>query len=232
MIFLWSAEGRERERDDGNIMVDLAIHQYGESIMATQLTDIVESSQPERLATGFVFTEGPVWHPEGYWLFVDVRASLIYRLVPGGQPEIFRAQSGGSNGMTFDLQGRLLICEGDNRQVTRREPNGTYTPLAQRLGEKRINRPNDIVTRSDGSIYFTDPGGRLPQEARELGFNGVHRIAPDGTLSDATADTEYPNGLAFSPDERILYVAITRRDDGCIEEKARGGLHAPVHPRL
>ena len=190
--------------------------------MAIQLTDIVESSQPERLATGFVFTEGPVWHPEGYWLFVDVRASLIYRLVPGGQPEIFRAQSGGSNGMTFDLQGRLLICEGDNRQVTRREPDGTYTPLAQRLGGKRINRPNNIVTRSDGSIYFTDPGGRLPQEARELGFNGVHRIAPDGTLSNATADTEYPNGLALSPDERVLYVAITRRDDGCIEEKARG----------
>ena len=203
-------------------MVALDIYQYRESIMATQLTDIVESSQAERLATGFVFTEGPLWHPEGYWLFVDVRASLIYRLAPGGQPEIFREQSGGSNGMTFDLRGQILICEGDNRQVTRRQPDGTYTPIAQRLGSKRINRPNDIVTRSDGSIYFTDPGGRLPQEARELGFNGVHRIAPDGTLSNATADTEYPNGLAFSPDERILYVAITRRDDGCTEEKARG----------
>ncbi len=222
MIFLYNAEGRERESNDGNTIVDVNIHQYRGSIMATQLTDIVESSQAELLATGFVFTEGPVWHPEGYWLFVDVRASLIYRLGPGGQPEIFREPSGGSNGMTFDLRGRLLICEGDNRQVTRREPDGAYTPLAQRLGGKRINRPNDIVTRSDGNIYFTDPGGRLPQEARELGFNGVHRIAPDGTLSNATADTEYPNGLAFSPDERVLYVAITRRDDGCIEEKARG----------
>jgi gluconolactonase len=190
--------------------------------MATQLSDIVESAQPERLATGFVFTEGPVWHPDGYWLFVDVRASRIYRLAPGGQPEIIREQSGGSNGMTFDLQGRLLICEGDNRQVTRREPDGTYTPLAQRLGGKRLNRPNDIVTRSDGSIYFTDPAGRLPVEERELGFSGVHRIAPDGTLSNATAETEYPNGLAFSPDERLLYVAITRRDEKCLEEKARG----------
>ena len=187
MMSLWNAEGRERESNDGNTMVALDIYQYRESIMATQLTDIVESSPAERLATGFVFTEGPVWHPEGYWLFVDVRASLIYRLAPGGQPEIFREQSGGSNGMTFDLRGRLLICEGDNRQVTRRQPDGTYTPLAQRLGGQRINRPNDIVTRSDGSIYFTDPGGRLPQEARELGFNGVHRIAPDGTLSNATA---------------------------------------------
>jgi gluconolactonase len=190
--------------------------------MATQLADVVESSQAERLATGFVFTEGPVWHPDGHWLFVDVRASLIYRLVPGRQPEVIRAQSGGSNGMTFDPQGRLLICEGDNRQVTRREADGTFTPLAQRLGGKRLNRPNDLVTRSDGSIYFTDPGGRLSPAERELNFSGVHRIAPDGALSNATAETEYPNGLAFSPDERTLYVAITRRDEKCIEEKTRG----------
>ncbi len=190
--------------------------------MATQLADVVESSQPERLATGFVFTEGPVWHPDGHWLFVDVRANLIYRLVPGRQPEVIREHSGSSNGLTFDLQGRLLICEGDNRQVTRREADGTYTPLAQRLGGKRINRPNDLVTRSDGSIYFTDPGGRLTPQERELDFSGVHRIAPDGTLSNATRETEYPNGLAFSPDERVLYVAITRRDERCIEEKTRG----------
>ena len=190
--------------------------------MVAQLANVVESSQAKRLATGFVFTEGPLWHPDGHWLFVDVRANLIYRLVPGGQPEIIREQSGSSNGMTFDLQGRLLICEGDNRQVTRREPDGTYTPLAQRLGGKRINRPNDIVTRSDGSIYFTDPDGRLTQEERELDFSGVHCIASDGTLTNATAETEYPNDLAFSPDERVLYVAITRRDDGCIAEKARG----------
>jgi gluconolactonase len=191
-------------------------------MMATQLADVVESSQPERLATGFVFTEGPVWHPDGHWLFVDVRANLIYRLVPGRQPEVIREHSGSSNGLTFDLQGRLLICEGDNRQVTRREADGTYTPLAQRLGGKRINRPNDLVTRSDGSIYFTDPGGRLTPQERELDFSGVHRIAPDGTLSNATRETEYPNGIAFSPDERVLYVAITRRDERCIEEKTRG----------
>lgn len=190
--------------------------------MHSELTNVIESAEAERLATGFVFTEGPLWHPDGYWLFVDVRASLIYRLSPGGQPEVIREHSGGSNGMTFDLQGRRLICEGDNRQVTRLESDGTYTPLAQRLGNKRINRPNDIVTRSDGSMYFTDPAGRLPQAERELDFSGVHRIAPDGTLSNATSETEYPNGLAFSPDERVLYVAITRRDDGCIAEKERG----------
>ncbi len=190
--------------------------------MDTQLANIVESAEAERLATGFVFTEGPLWHPDGHWLFVDVRAALIYRLTPGGQPEVIREQSGGSNGMTFDLQGRRIICEGDNRQITRLEADGSYTPLAQRLGDKRINRPNDIVTRSDGSIYFTDPAGRLPQSERDLDYSGVHRIALDGTLSNATSETEYPNGLALSPDERILYVAITRRDDSCIAEKERG----------
>ena len=89
----YRAAGRERESNDGNTMLALDIYQCRESIMATQLTDIVESSQAERLASGFVFTEGPLWHPEGYWLFVDVRASLIYRLAPGGRPEIFREQA-------------------------------------------------------------------------------------------------------------------------------------------
>ena len=190
--------------------------------MVTQLPNIVESEQPEQLATGFEFTEGPLWHPDGYWLFVDIRRTLIHRLVPGGKPEVERENSGGSNGLTFDLHGRMVICEGDNRRVTRRESDGSYTPIAERLQTKRLNRPNDVVGRSDGSIYFTDPGGRLIPEERELDFNGVHRIAPDGTLSAATRDAEYPNGLAFSPDERILYVAITRLDDRCIGVKERG----------
>lgn len=190
--------------------------------MANDLSQIVESSRPERLATGFGFTEGPIWHPDGYWLFVDIRRNLVHRLAPGGRPEVVRENSGGSNGLTFDLRGRLIICEGDNRQVTRREADGTYTPIAQRVGGKRINRPNDVVCRSDGSIFFTDPGGRLPPAERELDFSGVHRVAPNGALSVATRDTEYPNGLAFSPDERLLYVAITRLDDRCLAEKERG----------
>ena len=86
--------------------------------MPDNLDQIVESSQAELLATGFEFTEGPVWHPDGHLLFVDIRRSLIHRLVPGGQPEVFRENSGSSNGLTFDLQGRLIMCEGDNRRVT------------------------------------------------------------------------------------------------------------------
>lgn len=190
--------------------------------MPDSLTAVVETSQSEQLATGFEFTEGPLWHPDGYWLFVDIRRTVIHKLVPGGPAEVYRDNSGGSNGLTFDLQGRLIVCEGDNRQMARREPDGNYTPIAQRVDGKRINRPNDVVCRSDGSIYFTDPPGRLTPEELELGYNGVHRIAPDGTVSVATRETEYPNGLAFSPDESVLYVAITRLDDHCTDEKERG----------
>ena len=185
------------------------------------LADVLESG-PELLAAGFGFTEGPLWHPDGRWEFVDIRKSTIHSLKPGGQTETVRENSGGSNGMTFDLHGNVIVCEGDNRRITRREANGTYTTIADQVGGKRINRPNDVVGRSDGSIYFTDPGGRLAAEERELDYSGVHRIAPDGSVTNATSDTEYPNGLAFSPDESILYVAITRLDDGCLQEKERG----------
>lgn len=191
--------------------------------MAAQLPGIVASAEAERLAGGFEFTEGPLWHPDGYWLFVDIRRQLVYRLAPGGgQPEVYRADSGGANGLTFDLQGRLILCEGDNRQLTRQEADGSYSPIVTHLDGRRINRPNDVVGRSDGSLYFTDPNGRLTAEERELDFSGVHRLAPDGTHSVATRDTEYPNGLAFSPDESTLYVAITRRDERCITQKERG----------
>ena len=185
------------------------------------LADVVESG-PELLAAGFEFTEGPLWHPDGHWEFVDIRKATIHSLRPGGQTETVRENSGSSNGMTFDLHGRVIVCEGDNRRITRREADGNYTPIAERVDGKKINRPNDVVGRSDGSIYFTDPGGRLPAEERELDYSGVHRIAPDGSVTNAPSDTEYPNGLAFSPDESILYVAITRLDDGCIQEKERG----------
>ena len=180
--------------------------------MADNLDQIVESSTAECLATGFVFTEGPLWHPEGYWLFVDVRREpgAIFKLVPGGQPEIYREPSNGSNGLTFDLEGRLVMCEGDGRRMSRREQDGSITALAEQWEGKRLNRPNDVVCHSDGSIYFTNPGGRVPAEEREIDFSGVHRIAADGTVTAAITDTEYPNGLAFSPDETVLYVTNTR----------------------
>ncbi len=173
------------------------------------LSTILETTRAERLATGFVFTEGPLWHPDGFYYFVDVRESVLYRLTPGRAPEVVRDKTGGGNGTTFDLQGRLVQCEGDNRRVTRMAADGRIEVLVDRFESKRLNRPNDVVCKSDGSIYFTDPGLRVPLAERELPYAGVYRIAPDGTLT-LVADCEYPNGLAFSPDERVLYVANTR----------------------
>ena len=191
--------------------------------MADLLPGIVESgAEAQQLATGFGFTEGPLWHPDGYWLFVDIRASLVHRMTPDGQTEIFRDNSGGSNGLTFDLAGNLVLCEGDNRQLSRRNADGSYTAIATHIGGQRINRPNDVAGRSDGSLYFTDPSGRLTAEERELDFSGVHRVSLTGAHTIATRDTEYPNGIAFSPNESVLYVAITRLDDSCIGEKERG----------
>lgn len=177
----------------------------------TTLSDIIESAEPERLATGFQFTEGPLWHPDGYLLFVDIRTSRIYRLEPGGEPELFREDSGESNGMTFDLQGRLVVCEMINRRLTRREDDGSYTTLAESCNGQRISRPNDVIGRSDGSLYFTNPGReRLDPADVEMQFNSVHRINTDGSVDMLIPGFQYPNGLAFSPDESVLYVANTR----------------------
>ena len=177
--------------------------------MADALSKILDSTEAERLATGFVFTEGPLWHPDGFYYFVDIRRSLLFRLSPGRAAEIVRENTGGGNGTTFDLQGRLVLCEGDNRRVTRTSADGRIEVLMDRFEGKRLNRPNDVVCRSDGSIYFTDPGLRVPLAERELPSAGVYRVKPDGSAS-LVVDCEYPNGLAFSPDERTLYVANTR----------------------
>ena len=178
--------------------------------MTDALGSLLETKEAERLATGFVFTEGPLWHPDGFYYFVDVRSSVLYRIVPGRAPEVVREKTGGGNGTTFDLQGRLVICEGDNRRVARMAADGRAVEvLVDRFEGKRLNRPNDVVCKSDGSIYFTDPGLRVPLAERELAYAGVYRVMPDGVIS-LVADFEYPNGLAFSPDERRLYVANTR----------------------
>jgi gluconolactonase len=185
---------------------------------ANHLPDVLETTEAERLATGFIFTEGPLWHPDGFYYFVDIRQNRLYRLTPGRAAEPVRETAGG-NGTTFDLQGRLILCEGDARRVTRMGPDGRIETVADRYQGGRFNRPNDVVCRSDGSLYFTDPDKRRSYAEREIpGPAGVdnlwdgarvYRVAPDGTLS-VLAHCEYPNGLAFSPDERTLYVANTR----------------------
>src|SRR5205823_13983283 len=177
--------------------------------MNESLSAILETTEAERLATGFGFTEGPLWDPAGFFYFVDLRQNRLHKITPGQSAEVVRENTGEGNGTTFDLEGRLIMCEGGNRRVTRMHADGRVEVLADRYEGKRLNRPNDVVCKSDGSIYFTDPGLRAPLAERELPHNGVYRVTPDGAIT-LVADCEYPNGLAFSPDGRILYVANTR----------------------
>jgi len=174
----------------------------------------------ERLASGFQFIEGPVWMPDGYLLFSDPNANLIYRFTPDGELSVYRTKSGykgldikdygqpGSNGLALDLEGRLLICEHGNRRVTRLEKNGTLTVLADRFEGKRLNSPNDLVMRSDGALYFSDPPFGLPRfhddKRRELDHFGIYCLK-DGNLRLVDGSLLGPNGLAFSPEEGFLY---------------------------
>ena len=180
--------------------------------MADDLSGLVETPQAERLATGFVNTEGPLWDSNGRFLyFVDNRRSLLYRLTPGEHPVAVRDDTGEGNGLTFDLEGHVVMCEGARRRVTRIHDDGRVEVVADRFDGKRLNRPNDVACGSDGSIYFTDPaGGRVPPAEREIPFSGIYRVSHGGDVT-LVAECESPNGLAFSADERVLYVANSRQ---------------------
>jgi gluconolactonase len=190
--------------------------------MTDGLAAIIESPEPTLLATDLGATEGPLWHPGGYLTFVDLQGSRLLRWDAAAGVQVIREQTGEGNGCTLDRQGRLIMCEGAHRRITRMEVDGTITTLADRWQGKRLNRPNDIVYRSDGSLFFTDPELRVPPAEREVGISGVYCITPQGELVLATGECEYPNGLAFSPDERMLYVAISRLDERCVAEAKNG----------
>jgi gluconolactonase len=163
----------------------------------------------EKLASGFQFIEGPVWMPSGTLVFSDIPGDTLYEWSGSGEPTVFRKPSHNANGNTLDRQGRLLTCEHGSRKLTRTEKNGEITVLADQYEGKRLNSPNDVVVRSNGDIYFTDPPYGIKKEQEELGFNGVYRLAPNGTLTVLVKDFIRPNGLAFSPDEKRLYVDDT-----------------------
>jgi len=164
-----------------------------------------------KVAGGFGFTEGPMWHPDGYLIFSDIPADTIYRL-NGGEKEVYRKPSGNSNGLAFDEEGRLLACEHGTRTVSRTLDDERVIALASEYKGKRLNSPNDLVVRSDGSVYFTDPPYGVDEADRELDFQGVYRISPVGELQLLVEGFEKPNGLAFSPDEKVLYIADTAKD--------------------
>jgi gluconolactonase len=185
----------------------------------------------EKVTGNLQFAEGPVWmRTGGYLLFSDIPANAIMKLTPAGELSVLRKPvfarefppgiQIGSNGLTLDRQGRLIACEHGNRRVSRTEKDGTVTTLAERYEGKRLNSPNDVVCRRNGDIYFTDPNSvarNNPPDPHndfktELGFNGVYRVTPAGKFELMTKDVPYPNGLAFSPDEKKLYIANTRTD--------------------
>lgn len=190
--------------------------------MAETLTDVLRSTEPVLQVGVGGATEGPVWHGDGSLTFTKFKSSQLMRLGADGNLTVVRSDTGYGNGCALDREGRLLMCEGDNRRVTRTEPDGSVHAIAERWKGKRLNKPNDVVCRSDGTVYFTDPELRVPREERDLGFSGVFFVTPDGRLELGTDECEYPNGLAFSPDESVLYVAISRLDERCFEEEENG----------
>ena len=157
--------------------------------------------------------EGPVWWKEGgYLLFSDIHNNRRMKWSPNDGVTLFREPTDRANGLTRDLQGRLVACEHDSRRVTRLEHDGSITVIANSFKGRQLNRPNDVVVKSDGSIYFTDPWTFPgPQQQWDLDYSGVYRVSPDlGTLTLLVQDFVLPNGLAFSPDESVLYVNDTR----------------------
>ncbi|MCE7926556.1 MAG: SMP-30/gluconolactonase/LRE family protein [Haliscomenobacteraceae bacterium CHB4] len=184
---------------------------------------IAPDAKVEKLADGFQFTEGPVWHPDGFLLFSDPNANVIYRYEPQSRNvSIYMSKSGytgfdigayhqpGSNGLAIDTEGRLIVCQHGNRRVVRHEKKGPVTVLADNWEGRKLNSPNDLVLKSGGAVYFTDPPYGLPKNYadahKEMPHQGVYRIK-NGKTELLTTDLGGPNGIAFSPDEKYLYVA-------------------------
>ncbi len=188
-------------------------------VRSDQLSRLVDPNvEVERLATGFTFTEGPIWHPrDEYLLFSDMPADIRRKWTPDGRVEEVRNPSNKCNGMTYHADLNLLVCEHSTSSVVRERPDGTRETIATHYRGKELNSPNDIVVHSSGAIYFTDPTyGRWPgfgvEREQDLDFQGVYRIPPGGGELQLLADDfGQPNGLCFSPGESLLYVNDTER---------------------
>lgn len=197
----------------------------------------------EKLASGFEWSEGPVWVKRGrYLLFSDVPNNIVYKwkhgvgtrefLYPSGYTgEQSRGGEPGSNGLTVDKRGDLILCQHGDRRVARLKSDGQFETIARYYKNRRFNSPNDLVYKSNGDLYFTDPPyglvGNNKDPKKELNFNGVYKVNPEGEVTLLTSELSFPNGIAFSPDERTLYVAVSDpkrpvivaydvRDDGTV----------------
>ena len=185
--------------------------------LAPELERIISLSEPiQDLADGFGGPQGPAegplwWRESGYLVFSDIHNNRRMKYEPGKGVSLLLEPTNRANGLTRDLQGRLVACEHDSRRVTRQELDGSITVVANSFQGRQLNRPNDVVVKSDGCIYFTDPwtSPSAPQQW-DLTFSGVYRVTPDlGTLTLLIDDFIVPNGLAFSPDEKYLYIVDT-----------------------
>ena len=165
------------------------------------------NAEVEQIATQIQQPEGPVWKEGVGLLFSDIRGNKIYQWTPENGKEVYLDPSDNTNGLTYDLQGRLIAGQMGLRRVVRFELDGSQTSLADHYDGKKFNSPNDLVVKSDGAIFFTDPDFNIPWgESKELSFNGIYRISPSGELELLTSELALPNGICFSPDESKLYV--------------------------
>jgi gluconolactonase len=161
----------------------------------------------EQLGKGYTFTEGPAWSlKEGYLIFSDTPADRLFKWLPGHAVEVFRENAGGPSGNAFDAEGRLYTCETRARRITRTNKAGAVEVLAEKWEGKRLNAPNDVVVSKAGHVYFTDPAFGEQADHRELDFYGVYQISPKGPLKLVAKPAGRPNGIALSPNGRILYV--------------------------
>lgn len=181
----------------------------------TQLSacsDSVElfDGEPEVIAEGFQFTEGPFWHPDGFLIFSDIPANTVYRWDPDSiEADVYIEPSGNSNGISSAPDGTILLAQHSGR-VSEVNEDLTFSPIAEEYNGNRLNSPNDLAVRSDGMIYFTDPPFGVSDEDRELDFSGVFKLDETDSLTVIFDEFELPNGIAFSPDESYLYINDSR----------------------
>jgi len=171
---------------------------------------IPSGAKPVQITTGIEQPEGPVWKDGVGLLFSDIKDNKIYKWTQNGGKQIYLNPSDSSNGLTLDRQGRLILTQMRLRRVSRQESDGTITPLASTYAGKKFNSPNDVVVKSNGSVFFTDPNYNIPYPYKsELGFQGIYRISPAGSMVLLDKTLNEPNGICFSPDETKLYVNDT-----------------------
>jgi gluconolactonase len=176
------------------------------------LSELLASDELELLAQGFQFTEGPLELPDGSLLFEDIKAERTHHLGLDGKARVLREKTGAANGQTFGPGGLIYFCEQNGRRISRMKPDGTAVEtVVETYQGKRLNSPNDIVGRSDGRLYFTDPSYGVAPADKELPYHGVFSLDPSGELRLELDDFEKPNGLAFSPDEATLYICDTAK---------------------